>query len=96
MLSFSNLFYFTELIFLQIKCTINMDIEQITSIKWLIMKLYQKLITSLRFNYLRAYGEPATNDRSNLTILSEQHSIKHCSALIVLSLNRPKLNRKQR
>ena len=53
------------------------------------MKWYQKLITSSRFNYLRAYGEPATNDRSNLTILSEQHSIKHCSDLIVLSLNRP-------
>ena len=30
--------------FLKIKCTVNMVIEEITSIKWLTMKWYEKLI----------------------------------------------------
>ena len=30
-------------LFLQIKCTADMGIEQITSMKWLTMKLYRKL-----------------------------------------------------
>ena len=42
-----------------------MGTEHITSIEWLTMKLYRKLIG--RSNYLRAYGESATTNRSNLT-----------------------------
>ena len=29
------------------------------------------------------------------TVLSKQHSIEHCSDLIMLSLKKPKINRKQ-
>ena len=38
--------------FLQIQCTINMGIEQITSIKWLTMKLYWKLMDLIIFVHI--------------------------------------------
>ena len=47
--------------------------------------------------YVSAYCEPGKSNRSNLTqyILLEQRSIEHGSVLTVLSLNKPKPNRRQ-
>ena len=42
-----------------------MDIKQITSIKWLTIKLHQKLIDLIITCVF--YCEPATTNRSNLT-----------------------------
>ena len=65
-----------------------MGIEQITSVKWLAMKWYQKLIDLIIYMHI-------VNLFKLNTILSGQCSVEHYSGLIVLSLNKLKLNRKQ-